>query len=269
MAFPIFNNKLTPEQVSPWSNLLSHSLAKYQALNKAQYAPERERAEIFGTEIGPLAALASNPNFTGFNPEVQKMISQRIGQYLGGKHGAEQATEQGNTPGYANDENIYNRLTQGADVALSPGGKSKVGGSRLAGEVEKIGFPGSATIAKFLGGNEAAGQNAAFEQAKKEAAQKLSMKGYKDAAKLVEQQPGENNRAYSDRIKSLFVNDSTESPIKSLDQKIAQDEEQRADAEATAHAFNTTPEKVLEAQKLGIKTAKEFKEFLEWSRKNG
>ena len=65
----------------------------------------------------------------------------------------------------------------------------------------------------------------------------------------------------------FFKSGGKERPnFSNAEQKEIQDNTSRADAEATAEAFGTTPEKVLEAQSMGVKTAKEFKEFLEWSK---
>lgn len=280
MAFTFTNYPiLTPEQQSPWQGALSRALDTYAKTTKASYMPRQMEAELFSKEISPLAALASSPNFTGFNPEIQKMIAQRIGSYLGhGQAGGGGAEGQGGgeTPGYAGDEDIYSRLKQGSDIALSRGGKSRVGGSRLAGEAEKFGFPKA--IVKALGGTEAADQNAAFEQAMEEGVKRLTLKGYsaQDAKKMLQPKPGETNQAYNARIKPLFIEKQAaieeEEPIRSIDQKEARDEQERADAEATAAAFNTTPEKVMEARSLGIKSAKEFRQFLndpEWGGRNG
>ena len=270
MAFTFSQaRKLSPEEANPMNALISRAMETFGKGMNLSYLPREKEAGIFAKEIGPLAALASNPNFTGFNPEVQKMIAQKIGGYLGGQQGEQQAGGAQTTPGYANDQDIYGRLTKGADVALSPGGKVKVGGSRLAGEAEKLGLPSA--ISKFLGGNEAAGENAAFDQAKIEAIQRLKMKGYSEGAAkdAVEQKPGESNKAYAARIKPLFVSEARDEPVRSAEQKEMRDDEERADAEATAEAFGTTPEMVMNARSMGVKTAKEFKEFLKWSQQNG
>ncbi len=255
---------LTKEQASPWQGALTNALDTYAKTKKLSYLPRQMEADLFAKEIGPLAGLASSPNFRGFNPEIQKMIAQHIGGYLGHGQGGESSSAE--TPGYADDKDIYGRIKKGADVALSSGGKSKVGGSRLAGEAEKLGLPKA--IVNALGGSEAAGQNAAFEQAIAEGVKQLTLKGYSPQAaqQILTPHPGETNKAYIARVRPLFVEKQNENESNNeSDQNGTQSEEHNADAEATAKAFNTTPEKVKEALKMGVKTKKEFKEFLKWS----
>lgn len=280
MAFTFTNYPiLTPEQQSPWQGALSRALDSYSKITKASYMPRQMEADLFAKEIGPLAGLASSPNFTGFNPQIQKMIAQRIGKYLGGAGGASGAEEGDGetTPGYADDKDIYSRLSQGADVALSRGGKANVGKSNLAGEAEKFGLPKA--IVNALGGTKAAGENAKFEQAMKEGIRRLTLKGYSaaDAKDMLTPKPGESAADYKSRTQPLFLEKGSQEspvgtavdengPITSLEDKMARDEQERADAEATAKAFNTTPEKVMEALSMGVKGAKEFREFLKWSK---
>lgn len=209
MAFTFTNYPiLTPEQQSPWQGALSRALDTYSKATKASYMPRQMEADLFAKEIGPLAGLASSPNFTGFNPEIQKMIAQRIGGYLGhgqGGAGGAAGQESAETPGYAEDEDIYNRLSTGAKQSFGPGAKGRVNKSRLASLSEQLGLPNQ--ISKALGGSEAAGQLGAFEQAKTEAEQRLVMKGYspEKAKRAVQELPNEPADAYAKRIKSLFV----------------------------------------------------------------
>jgi hypothetical protein len=275
MAFTFTNYPiLTPEQQSPWQGALSRALDTYSKVTKSSYLPKQMETDLFAKEIGPVAALASSPNFTGFNPQIQKLIAQRIGAHFGagGGEGAQAAGMGESTPGYADDSDIYGRLEKGADVALTPGGQSKVYKSRWAGEAEKIGLP--AAIVKKLGGTEAAGEAAAFNQAIDEGVKRLTLKGYSahDAKQMLQPHSGETKRAYLERVKPLFVEKEQkgmavdeDGPVKSVEEKMARDDQERADAEATAAAFGTTPEKVMEALSMGVKTKKEFEEFLKWS----
>lgn len=290
---------LTPEQQNPFNSLLSRALETFgkgmHAANlpleyqknkiNLKYLPREKEAGILASSLGPLAQFVTSPVAQGMvGPQVDQMrgiLSKVLSQY--GDSGAGQSqpgmatgAEQSGTgnmsagpAGYANDENIYSRLKKGADVSLSPGGKSKVARSRLAGEAEQLGLPDA--VSKALGGSSAAGENAAFEQAVEEGVQRLKMKGYSEATarKALEMKTGESNDSYAKRVRPLFVNEESESPIKSLEQKVARDQQERADAEATAHAFNTTPEVVMEAMSMGIKSAKEFKDFLKWRENNG
>lgn len=199
---------LTPEQQNPMNALISRAMDTFQKGTKAAYQPRKMEADIFAKEIGPLAALASSPNFTGFNPQVQKMIAERIHGYLG-SHG-EQGEGRGlteSTPGYASDKDIFARLKHGSDITQSPGGQLKTAKSNLVGQAEKWGLPHS--IAQILGGSGEAGESAAFDQVQNEAVQRLKLKGYSEsqARKMIEQQKGESNEAYASRIQPLFVGD--------------------------------------------------------------
>lgn len=208
--------RLSPEEVNPMSGLLSKALETYGKGLNASYAPRRMEADIFAKEIGPLAALASNPNFTGFNPEVQKMITQRIGGYLGGAHGSNQEPSE-STPGYASDEDIFKRLHSGAESTLTPGGKKRVRLSTAASYAEQLGLPEN--VSKILGGHGAAGENAAFEQAKIEAEQRLIMKGYSPQKAHDAVQPflNEPYDSYVTRLEPLFIN-------KNKQEKVGQEE---------------------------------------------
>lgn len=209
MAFTFSQaRKLSPDEANPMNALISRAMETFGKGMNLSYLPREKEAGIFSKEIGPLAALASNPNFTGFNPEVQKMIAQKIGGYLGGQQGAQQATAQGTTPGYASDQDIYGRLKHGSDITQSPGGQLKTAKSNLVGQAEKWGLPH--VISQLLGGSETAGESAAFDQVKDEAIQKLKLKGYSEgqAKKIIEQRKGESNNAYNARIKPLFINEN-------------------------------------------------------------
>lgn len=264
MTFTFTNYAGMETPKSPMDAMISKALKAYTGATNARYLPREKEAKIFGAEIGPLAALASNPNFTGFNPQVQQMIAQRIGGYLGGQ-GGQEGSAQGSPAGYASDEDIYNQLSEGADVTQSPGGKSRVSRSNIAGRIEK--FAGENPISKALGGSEIAGKNAAFEQAKQLAAQKLQLKGYPaaQAQQLVQQMPGENNEAYKKRMKPLFVGESNEN------KSPAHNEPSYDDLKVTADHFKSKPKIVKEyidwnhGQPM---SGKGFREFLAWRNKN-
>lgn len=268
MAFS-FNTprKLSPEEANPMNALISRAMETFGKGVNLSYLPREKEAGIFSKEIGPLAALASSPNFQGFNPHVQKMIANRIKGYLGGGQGGEMDEGQDTTPGYPEDRDIYDQLVKGSHDAESPGARNRVGRSNIAGTIEK--FAGKNAISDYLGGSKSAGEAAKFEQTKKLAAQKLMLRGIAQdkANDMVKILPGESADDYSERMKPLFVAEQKSSPIKSVEQKMAQDAQDRADAEATAEAFSTpqfqvTPELVLEAQSQGVRTAKQFKKFL-------
>lgn len=197
--------QLSAEEVNPMSNLIGRALDTYSKGMQASYLPRRLEADLFSKEISPLAALASNPNFTGFNPNIQKLIAARIGGYLSGMPSQGLLQEDVSTPGYASDEDIYSRLSEGSKESFGPGAKSALMKSRFASLAEQLGLP--AEISKSLGGTEVAGQQSAFEQAKIEAQRRLVMKGYspQEAAAAVQEMPNEPAEAYKKRIQSLFV----------------------------------------------------------------
>jgi len=107
-----FNNYplLTPEQQSPYGNLLSNAMKKYQQGVSAHYAPQRQEADIFAKEMGPMAALAANPNFS-FDPEVRKLISQKIAAHI------QQAQQKGGHEGLLNGILHKNWLNKQKEVA--------------------------------------------------------------------------------------------------------------------------------------------------------
>lgn len=260
--------KLSPEEANPMNAMLSTALARYKQGLELSYMPRKNEADIFSKEIGPLASLAASPNFTGFQPEEQKMIAQRIRSYLGGQGGqgeqGNQESEGQTTPGYATDEDIHQRLTQGSKTALGKGGQANIAKSEVAGLAQQWGLPD--WITKHLGSNEAASENAKFTTAQTEGMKRLKMKGYTDqeARDIVKQKPGENDQQYNKRTLPFFISKKTnvQPTITSLDQKVQQDEQAKADAEETAAAFNTTPDMVLRAQSEGITTKRAFEEFL-------
>lgn len=272
MAFTFTNYAGIQPQASPLHDIIGKVLGGYTDTVRAKYLPQQQEADIFTKEISPLAALASSPNFTGFNPEIQKMIAKRIGGYLNKtpSHGYQQNFEEGNTPGYASDEDIYNRLSRGSHETFGPGKRLKGAISKGLNLAEQFGL--SPQISEALGGTQTSQEQASFEQAIEEGIQRLKLKGYSDntARKLIERMPGENDATYSKRIKSLFIN-KPESSHSNIDNKINRDEQERADAEATAAAFSTpdrkvTSEDVMEALSMGVKTKKQFEEFMNWKK---
>lgn len=265
-----FSNVVSQELPKhPLHGLISNLIGGYGQGIKAHYMPHQIQADIFNKEISPLAALASNPNFTGFNPEIQQMIAGRIGKYLnnGSSSSSGSGENVGNSSpaGYASDQDIYNRLSHGAHETFGQGKRAAVGRSRLLNLGEQFGLPQS--ISNKLGGTKASQEQATFDQALEEGIQRLKMKGYSDASarQLLERIPGENDQTYEKRIKPLFLRNDQENI--NQDSNENENEQESADVDATAKAFNASPDDVREALKLGVKTPKEFKEFLEWKNK--
>ena len=292
MAIPVETMPfLTPEQQSPWGNLLSNTLKNYQHSVNARYAPRQKEADIFSKEISPLAALASNPNFTGFNPEVQKMISERVGNYLQGNKGGEgQKFAQTETPpGYASGTSLYDRLSKGADSVLSSGGKGRVIVSNLAAGVKSV--AGNTTLGKNiserLGGTKANADNAAFQQTIAEAKHNLKLKGFPDSVlNTLDPMNNEDNVSYKPRVKPLMVaaaGNERYDPNKNYGANERQepagehetptyetlDRSNKEYVDKTAKEFNTKPEYVLDAFNQGVKTKTELKEWLAWREEHG
>lgn len=74
--------ELKPEQVNPFSNLISKSLQNYSQGVQAGYMPRQLEADIFHKTISPLAMLASSPFFSALNPAQQQQIGAYISQML-------------------------------------------------------------------------------------------------------------------------------------------------------------------------------------------
>jgi len=205
MTFSFSNYAGIEPQHSPLHHLIGNALGGYKEGIGLKYLPREKEADIFSKEISPLAALASSPNFTGFNPLIQKMIAHRIGGYLGGDQRGEGQENQGETAGYASDEDIYNRLSSGAHQTFGPGKRADVGRAKLLNLGEQFGLPKE--IVNSLGGTEASQYKAAYEQAIEEGVQRLKLKGYSDASarQLIQRIPGENDQTYKKRIRSLFI----------------------------------------------------------------
>jgi len=85
----------TPEQVSPYANLISNALRNYQSAVSARYAPQTTQANIFSKEFEPLARIASNPvamammgdQGQGIMNAIQQLLSQNGGISSGGISG--------------------------------------------------------------------------------------------------------------------------------------------------------------------------------------
>lgn len=199
---------LTPEQGSPYAAALSRflqgagqglDLQKKSMLNKM--IPQLQQAEIFSKEIGPLASLASNPQFRGFNPEIQKMIAQRIGGYLQGGSGAPiQSTTEAETTGpYPGSQDILSRLLKHSHDVYAPGGAKKLAGSNLAAAAEQWGFP---KVAEYLGGSETNAAKAALNQDINDAIQNQILQGVPEniARQRFARGPDESDEAYAKKV---------------------------------------------------------------------
>ena len=101
MAFTAFQaRKLNPEEVNPFSNVLSKALQGYGQGMKAAYMPKQIEADIFSKQIGPLATLATTPAFLQ-NPQFQAALGQIISKHLGYAQGGGQGGQGDGMPTYA------------------------------------------------------------------------------------------------------------------------------------------------------------------------
>lgn len=72
----------TPEQVSPYANLVSNAMKNYQSAVASRYAPQTTQADIFNKEFAPLAQIASSPLALAMLPEQRQQMAQLISQLL-------------------------------------------------------------------------------------------------------------------------------------------------------------------------------------------
>lgn len=89
----------TPEQTSPWGNVMSNALKQYQEGLNAQYGRREKEAGIFNKTISPLANIAISPLMTALAPTQQQQIAAYISQGLkqlsnGGQMGGYDAQQQ-------------------------------------------------------------------------------------------------------------------------------------------------------------------------------
>ncbi|TAK83376.1 MAG: hypothetical protein EPO09_21275, partial [Aquabacterium sp.] len=89
--------KLNPEEVNPFSGLVSKALQGYSQGMHAAYLPQQIEADIFAKKIGPLATLATTPAFLQ-NPQFQAALGQIISKHLnyGNAPGGQGGMESGN-----------------------------------------------------------------------------------------------------------------------------------------------------------------------------
>ena len=72
----------TPEQTSPWGNVMSNALKQYQEGLNAEYGRREKEAGIFNKTISPLANIAISPLMTALAPTQQEQIAAYISQGL-------------------------------------------------------------------------------------------------------------------------------------------------------------------------------------------
>jgi hypothetical protein len=236
--------KLSPEEANPMQALISRALETFGKTTKAANMQRQIDADIFAKEIGPLATLAGSQNFQGFNPEINKMIGERVGDYIGG-HGAssggEKSTEDNgkkkeydaDVPGYTAPDKIYKGLVDAANITEVPGGHGNVILSNLAGAATKL--AGDNPISNALNAfnkNPNAGAEAAKGESMAADARrflKLQNRSPQDIEDIVRKRDSETNIQYAERIRPYFIagQKSSNAPITNIDQKIARDNTER------------------------------------------
>lgn len=269
MAFPLMQLPIgTPEQTSPFNNLVHNALKTYQQQVHAKYAPEMMEADIFSKGIGPIATLAASPNFTGFNPEVSKMLGDYIGQYIAKSHG--QPFKSSSQPlGYPSGEDIYHRLEEASKVTEAPGGRGNVGRSAVGGILTKL--IGNNPISQILGGGNAADKAAELDQAKADMAKYLQLQNYSQNQinEIIKDRPGESYQSRLKRWKQYLVKDNAENPSTSdreTDTNI--NEEARKfgrtpnQIQTAAEYFNVKPEMIIRGLQAGITNDKEMADYV-------
>lgn len=125
-----FNNYQpgTPEQVSPYANLISNALRNYQSAVGARYAPQKTQADIFSKEFAPLAQIASSPLALAMLPEQRKQMADLISHLLqqtgsqGGAGGGLAALFGGSQQGQDQGSMQGQGSQQGSDMTNQAGG---------------------------------------------------------------------------------------------------------------------------------------------------
>jgi hypothetical protein len=117
-----FNNYQpgTPEQVSPYANLVSNAMKNYQNAVTTKYAPQAAQADIFSKKFAPLAQIASNPLAMAMMGDKGQGIMDAIQQLLS-QNGENNS---GNPAG-----NVFNNLFGGSNNLNNGNGSSMGGGT--------------------------------------------------------------------------------------------------------------------------------------------
>lgn len=76
--------RVTPEESSPYNNLISNAMKNYTQGIHAKYAPQMAEADIFNKRMTPLSQLAASPMFLALHPEQQQQIANMISQSMPG-----------------------------------------------------------------------------------------------------------------------------------------------------------------------------------------
>lgn len=96
---------LSPEESSPYNNLLSNALKNYKGIVSARYAPQMHQADIIGKALTPLANIAMSPLAQAFMPQQKQMVNQYISQVLAGLNNQNQQNPLSSLLGFGQHQN--------------------------------------------------------------------------------------------------------------------------------------------------------------------
>lgn len=293
MPYSPINYAALPTAKSPMNALISRAMETFGKGLDLSYKPREKEADIYAKEMSPMVALANDPKFLSFNPEVRNQIIQRQIEYMN-KQGYGSGTQAATGPhptGIAPPADIFKRYSDSLTTTQSPGGQGNVFKSNIAGALTKA--IGDNPVSKYLGGENAGNDDATRRQARAEAEQYLSMTGKTNdqISEILKDYPGEGVQHKIERLKPIFLgqNDKNattdkEAPITSIDQKIARDERQKAEYEVQEDAtqlgvkasdiiddaeyFKTSPKIIIGALKAGVNSDEAMRQYVKGN-KNG
>ncbi len=101
--------RMSPEESSPWNNMIPNAMKMYQQNINAQYAKPKQQAEIFNKRMTPLSQLAASPMFLALHPEQQQQIANMISQSMVGDQDNQGGDHSGHN-GWLNGENIIEAI---------------------------------------------------------------------------------------------------------------------------------------------------------------
>ncbi len=237
---------LTPEQQNPMNALISRAMENFGKGTKLAYLPKQLEADIFAKKLGPLATLATTPTFMNdphFQAELRKFLSQGgFGNYGNGEGASNGA------PTYAEQAGLNAADASRLAHALTKAGKGNVGISSLGGLIQNYGGDlGKKTLDFFTGG--AVNPNLSNQSNKfdtelnllKNKAIQTQVLSPEQANEIFRRLPNETPDDTMKRVVSTnpqlfqqpnnpnFINENN--PPKSVDEKIARDEQERAQYE--------------------------------------
>lgn len=250
MAFNFTNYAGLPTAQSPMNSLISRALETFTKGQQASYLPQQLQADITAKELGPYAALATNPMFLN-NPQFQQHLTdilKRHGSFGGG------TAEEGNVPTYASQAGNEAEEARKLAHSLTAAGKLKTGLSSKASIAEsllgELANPIIEAINKFTGGN----VNSQLSKEANQFATKLAkLKNYalqtqsispQDAENTFKQLPNETPDQTMERVSqtvpNLFQNKNEK--LSDEEQNVMRKEQMVKDNEDITFALNLSQE---------------------------